>query len=131
MGLPRLSDGVFPYLTSALDEENDEVGDACGKFKTYKTYKQTNFFPRRSSRVMPPSSSVSRITRCQMPIIFTRRWQLRHAALVKRPGPKGKTAVMAVYIGCQGTSKYAYFNFVGTGARAREVSLKMTIKSQI
>lgn len=29
-----------------------------------------------------PSSrhSVSRITRCQMPIIFTRRWQLRHAA---------------------------------------------------
>lgn len=49
----RLSDGVFPYLTSALDEENDAaaVGDVCGKFKTYKTYKQTNFFPRRSYRV--------------------------------------------------------------------------------
>lgn len=26
------------------------LGDACGKFKTYKTYKQTNFFPRRSYR---------------------------------------------------------------------------------
>lgn len=41
----RLSDGVFPYLTSALNEEDDAaaVGDACGKFKTYKTYKQTSF----------------------------------------------------------------------------------------
>ncbi|CAL1687053.1 unnamed protein product [Lasius platythorax] len=111
----RLSDGVFPYLTSALDEENDAaaVGDVCGKFKTYKTYKQTNFFPRRSYRVMPPSSSVSRITRCQMPIIFTRRWQLRRAALVERPGTKGETAV---HIGCQGTKKYTYFNFIETRA---------------
>lgn len=106
----RLSDGVFPYLTSALDDAA-AVGDVCGKFKTYKTYKQTNFFPRRS--VMPPSSSVSRITRCQMPIIFTRRWQLRRAALVERPGPEGEEAV---YIGCQGTKKYTYFNFVETRA---------------
>lgn len=82
------------------------LGDACGKFKTYKTYKQTNFFPRRSYR---HAAIVSRITRCQMPIIFTRRWQLRHAALAERPGPEGGEAV---YIGCQGTKKCMYFIFV-------------------
>lgn len=47
MGPAVFQTGVLPYLTSALDDAA-AVGDVCGKFKTYKTYKQTNFFPRRS-----------------------------------------------------------------------------------
>jgi len=92
-GRPGPSDGVIPYLPSMLDRagRGGAADDATGKFKTHKTYKQ-NFFPRRSYRAVPPSPSVSRITRCQMPIIFTRRWQLKRAAH-GRPRGEGRLAV--------------------------------------
>lgn len=89
---PRLSGGVFRRICHqrwAKKTTRPQVfgaEEACGKFKTYKTYKQTNFFPRRRSyRAAITAMSVSRITRCQMPIIFTRRWQLRCAALGRAP----------------------------------------------
>ncbi|EGI59656.1 hypothetical protein G5I_12159 [Acromyrmex echinatior] len=67
---------------AGLDAEEPAVNP-----RPIKRTKQTYFFLRRSYRA---AMSVSRITRCQMPIIFTRRWQLRCAALGRAPKKKGR-----------------------------------------
>jgi len=80
------------YLPSMLGEEDDVAAglgaeESAVNPRPIKRTKQTYFFLRRSYRA---AMSVSRITRCQMPIIFTRRWQLRCAALGRAPKKKGR-----------------------------------------
>ncbi|KYN28281.1 hypothetical protein ALC57_02342 [Trachymyrmex cornetzi] len=74
-----------------LGEEDAAAGlgaeEPAVNSRPIKRTKQTYFFLRRSYRA---TMNVSRITRCQMPIIFTRRWQLRCAALGRAPKKKGR-----------------------------------------
>lgn len=65
----RLSDGVSRRICDRRWTERD---DDVGANSRRKTYKQSDSFREEAT-----GGLVSRITLCQMPIIFTRRWAIK------------------------------------------------------
>lgn len=70
-GPSRLSDGVFPYLTSALDEEDDAAAvsatPAVNSRPIKRTNRQTSF--QEEATVIPPSYRGSLAAKCQLSLL--------------------------------------------------------------